>query len=326
MTRLPLLALRMLRYRVAAMLWLFMLLGAAAQNGLATLGWRHLLAGAALAASYVAATSLNDVADRELDLVNHPRDAGRPLVTGEASPRQLVLLAALACPLALGLATPLGPSALAATALGLAIAIAYSVRPLALSYRTVGAPLVLAVGYVLVPFALGAAAAGEALGVEDTALCTALVLLFVARIVLKDFRDREGDARYGRPTVLLRHGKGATCTVSASCLLLGTVALLSALHVPTFVTLLLLPYAGAAAFLVRRLHAAAPGRDEQVAIGAGARAGNGLLLVALGALVLAGHGADTGTQVAFALALGSLFALALLALASDADVVVGYKG
>ena len=85
MRKLPRLYLVMLRYRVAAMVALFMLLGAA-QEGRLEPGLRHLLAALALASSYVSATALNDLADEEIDRVNHPRDAGRPLVEGAIQP------------------------------------------------------------------------------------------------------------------------------------------------------------------------------------------------------------------------------------------------
>ena len=67
MTRLVVLGLRMLRYRVALMIWLFFLLGAASRDGLEALSWRHAVAAVALGLSYVAATSENDVADRAPD-------------------------------------------------------------------------------------------------------------------------------------------------------------------------------------------------------------------------------------------------------------------
>ena len=76
-TRLPVLALRMLRYRVATMLWVLLLLGAAAGDGLVHLGWSHALAAVSLAAAYVAATTVNDVADRDIDRINH---TGTPAV------------------------------------------------------------------------------------------------------------------------------------------------------------------------------------------------------------------------------------------------------
>ena len=48
----------------------------------------------------------NDIADREIDAVNHAGHAGRPLVTGEATPGQLQLLAVAAGALALALGAP----------------------------------------------------------------------------------------------------------------------------------------------------------------------------------------------------------------------------
>ena len=50
----------MLRYRVALMVWLFLLLGAASRQELEQLSWRHGLAALALGLSYIAATTEND--------------------------------------------------------------------------------------------------------------------------------------------------------------------------------------------------------------------------------------------------------------------------
>src|SRR4029078_9286821 len=88
-TTLPRLYVVMLRYRVAAMIALFLLLGAAREGPL-DIGLPYLFAVLALASSYVAATALNDLADEQIDKVNHPRDAGRPLVEGTASRRELL--------------------------------------------------------------------------------------------------------------------------------------------------------------------------------------------------------------------------------------------
>jgi 4-hydroxybenzoate polyprenyltransferase len=57
----------------------------------------------------------------------------------------------------------------------------------------------------------------------------ALYLLFAGRIVLKDFRDRVGDAAYGKPTFLLLYGKRATCLVSAGAICAGDALLVAAL-------------------------------------------------------------------------------------------------
>jgi 4-hydroxybenzoate polyprenyltransferase len=324
--RLAALFARMLRYRVAAMIWLFLLLGAAYPAGLDAFSWRVGLATLALAAGYVAATSVNDLADEAIDRVNHPRDSGRPLVSGDASRGDLWRLHVAAWAVALAAAVPLGLEALGLVALSLAIGVAYSVRPLALSYRTWLAPLVLSLAYVAIPYALGAVASGRRWENGDAMLVAALLCLFLARIVLKDFRDRRGDARYGRPTLLLRFGKPATCAVSLGCLVAGTVLLAASLGEPAL-TLFAGAFAAGIAWMLRRLLAAAEGRDEQVAIGLGARLGNGLLTGVLAWLVLGGAGAAEEQQL-FALALvAAAFGGSVLALTSrPQDVVLGYKG
>lgn len=326
MIRLAGLFVRMLRYRVAAMIWLFLLLGAAHPGGLDAFSPQLALATLALAAGYVAATSLNDVADEELDRVNHPRDGGRPLVSGNADRRDLRRLAALAWTVALAAAAPLGVRALALVLVSLAIGVVYSVQPIALSYRTWSAPLALSLAYVAIPYALGAAATGRSWVGADAILLAALLCLFLARIVLKDFRDRVGDALYGRPTMLLRFGKPVTCAVSLAFLVAGSILLPLALadaSVAAFAAV----FAAAIAWMLLRLHRAAPGHDEQVAIGLGARMGNGLLVGALLWLVLAGEGAPPAERALGLLVVATAFGAGFLALACrPQEVVLGYKG
>ena len=324
--RLAALAVRLLRYRVAAMIWLFLLLGAAHPGGLDAVSLPLALATLALAASYVAATSVNDVADEAIDRVNHPRDSGRPLVSGDADRSDLLRLHTFAWVVALAAAAPLGGRALALVALSLVIGVVYSLRPVALSYRTWGAPLVLSLAYVAVPYALGAEATDRSWSGSDATLVAALLCLFLARIVLKDFRDRAGDELHGRPTLLLRFGKRVTCAVSLICLLAGAALLPAALDAPV-----LLPYvavfAAAIAWMLHRLLLAPAGREEQVAIGLGARMGNGLLVGTLLWLVLDGEGAPLEHRVLALVAVGGAFAAAFVTLARrPQEVVLGYKG
>jgi 4-hydroxybenzoate polyprenyltransferase len=320
----PRLYVTMLRFRVAAMVWLFMLLGAAFHDGLGGSAWEYVLAAVVLGSCYVAATALNDVADEALDRINHPGSSGRPLVSGEASPRQLRLLALAAGVVATAAAVPLGGGALVLVAVSLSIAHAYSLPPLRFSYRTYLAPLVLGVGYVLVPYLLGVTVAGSAAGARDLPFAAGLCALFVARIVLKDFRDREGDALYGRPTLLLRFGKNTTCAVSGVALVLGVAVLASAL--PPF-TPVLAGLAAAIGWMLVTLRKAHEERDEQVAIGIGARMGNGLLTCILAWLVLESAGASVGERFFFVLVLAAVFTASFASLVRRPDVVaIGYKG
>ena len=251
------------------MVWTFMLLGAAFPDGLRAASGDLLLAAAALAASYVAATSANDLADEHVDRVNHPGDRARPLVTGEASRRDLRRLHLAA-----------GAVALAAAA--------------ALGWR---------------------------------AVAVALVFLFLARIVLKDYRDRAGDAAYGKPTLLLRFGSTATCAVSFAALVLGAVLLPIALRPTLLVGTALLSLLVGASVLLWRLRGATDDRAEQVAIGLGARLGNGVLLVALAWLLMGGAGATEEARTAFVSLLALLIGVSVVSLAAHPDrVVIGYKG
>jgi 4-hydroxybenzoate polyprenyltransferase len=320
----PRLYVTMLRFRVAAMVWLFMLLGAAFHDGLGGPPWRYGLAALVLGSCYVAATALNDIADAPLDRVNHPGGSGRPLVSGDASPGQLYRLALAAGVVASVAAVPLGTVGVVLVAVSLAIAHGYSLPPLRFSYRTYLAPLVLGIGYVVVPYLLGVSVAGSSPRSGDLAFAAGLYALFLARIVLKDFRDREGDALYGRPTLLLRFGKEVTCSVSGLALVAGVVALTASLPAlaPVLVGL-----AAAIGWMLLTLRRASEGRDEQVAIGIGARMGNGLLTCVLAWFVLESAGAPTSEQLFVTLVLAGLFAASFASLVRRPDVVViGYKG
>lgn len=324
MRKLPFLYVVMLRYRVAAMIALFLLLGAA-REGRLVLGWRYAVAALALASSYVAATALNDLADEEIDKVNHPRDAGRPLVEGTATRRELLVLHVVASVLAFAAAAVLGPRGLGLVVVSLVVSQVYSAWPVRLSYRVAGAPLALGIAYVVVPYALGIVAAGGTLRHVPSRLVAALFLLFSARIVLKDFRDREGDALYGKPTILLRFGEEATCALSLGALAAADVVL--ALVLEPLLVLILQPLVLAIAWMLHTLRNAGDSHAEQVAIGLGARMGNGLLLCALAWLVVRGAGASQPEAALLAGGLAAIFCLGFLALASRPEAVtIGYKG
>jgi homogentisate phytyltransferase/homogentisate geranylgeranyltransferase len=327
MTKLVLLYGRMVRYRVAAMIWMFMLLGAAHQGILNGPSVRLLWATLALASSYVAATTVNDVADEEIDRVNHPIDRGRPLVTGEASRRDLLRLHLVAVGLALASGAMVGRSGFLLVVASLAIGEVYSLPPVRLSYRTYLAPVALSVAYVLIPYGLGVTVAGGRLERADGWFAGSLLMLFLARISLKDFRDREGDARFGRPTLLLRFGKTTTCLASLGALAAGNVMLLSSLQLPLAIGVIVELFVGTVASRLFVLWRAVDEREEQVAIGIGARMGNGLLITVLAWLALRAHGAPLQDQILVSAAVASLFALGFWALVSrPEEALIGYKG
>ncbi len=302
--------LSMVRWSVEMTLWLFLLIGAASQGPLRP-SIALLLAALSLSASYVVATTVNDIADRDVDRINHPRDPGRPLVTGSASERDLWRTNAIAAPITLATAAVAGGPVLAVSAASLVIGYAYSLRPIRLSYRTWLAPTVLSVAYAIVPYTLGLVAARGRIDRIDVLLCGALYALFLARINLKDFRDRAGDAAYGKPTLLLARGKGVTCAVTGVALLAGCATLVAALGGDPGVLAIVSLFATVILWMLWRLWRTSDQREEQIAIGLGAKMGNGLLACTLASLVLQAEGAPEGMRVlvlAFlALVYGSVF-------------------
>lgn len=186
-----------------------------------------------VAAFVVYAVSLNDLADLEVDRVNLPDDDRRPLVTGTAAARDVRLMAAGAAVVTASAAATQGPSSLLLALAGLAVASAYSLPPLRLSRRGVVAPLVLPALFVGLPFVLGVLA-GRGLRTGDLAVLAALYVGFVGRILLKDFRDVVGDRLFGKRTFLVRHGRVATCVLSAVCWSGGSALLVVATPNPTW--------------------------------------------------------------------------------------------
>ena len=317
----------LLRYRVAMMIILFMLLGAAWHRGLTAIDAPVLLMILALASSYVSATSVNDIADREIDEINHPDDKGRPLVSGVARTADLWVLFVVSSVLAVALGLAAGPGAAGIMLLSVAIGALYSLPPARLSYRTFLAPLTLAVAYVGIPYWAGVVVVGESLRTTDLPLITALYLLFVGRIILKDFRDREGDAAFGKPTFLLKYGKKATCLASLCALCAGDALLVASLADRWWLAALLQLYIVSVVVLLYRLYRVRSRKDEQLSIGVGAKMGNGLLVTLLGTLILANQGADWHTQLIFGLALTAIYMLNFIDFLRHPErATLGYKG
>jgi 4-hydroxybenzoate polyprenyltransferase len=275
----------------------------------------------------VSATSVNDIADREIDEINHPGDKGRPLVTGAARTADLWVLFVVSSVLAVALGFAAGPDAAGIMLLSVVIGALYSLPPARLSYRTFLAPLTLAVAYVGIPYWAGVVVVGESLRTTDLPLLTALYLLFAGRIILKDFRDREGDAAFGKPTFLLKYGKRATCLASLCALCAGDVLLLASLADRWWLAALLQLYILSIAIMLYRLHRTNSRNDEQLSIGVGAKMGNGLLVTLLGALILSNQSADWITQFIFGLALTAIYMLNFVDFLRHPErAVIGYKG
>lgn len=229
----------------------------------------------------VFAVAVNDLSDEAIDRVNLAGDPSRPLVTGSAYRRDLVVVAGAAAVLAIAGAAPLGGWAVLVVAGGLAFALAYSLEPLRLTTRGLLAPLALPLGFVAVPFALGALAARGRLDVADLGLLGGLYVAFVGRLVLKDLRDVRGDELFGKRTFLVRHGRRTALVVAGSCWVAGTAVLAAAAGpTPAEVSVLGVLAAATVGGLVALDRSTSARRDEWL-VSASAILGRGTLVVLL---------------------------------------------
>jgi 4-hydroxybenzoate polyprenyltransferase len=138
-------------------------------------------------------------------------------------------------------------------------------------FSTFGAAITLAAAYVGIPYWAGVVAVGESLGTPDLSFMTALYLLFAGRILLKDFRDREGDAAFGKLTFLLKYGKRTTCLASLCAVCVGDVLLVVSLADIWWLAALLQLYVASIAIMLYRLYRVSGSKDEQLSIGLGPR-------------------------------------------------------
>ena len=219
--------------------------------------------------------AVNDLADEAIDRVNLPGAKARPLVTGAGRRTELRTMAVAAAVLAPVAAIPLGWQSVLITVAALAVSAAYSLR---LSARGVVGSLVLPACYVATPYLLGLYGAGVTPDGPDLVLLAGLYVGFLGRILLKDFRDVRGDALFGKRTFLVRHGRRATCALSAFCWVAGGA--LVALETKDMAVVTALGAAGALVLLRALATDGGHRRDERL-ISALAIVGRGLLVVLL---------------------------------------------
>ena len=201
------------RLRIVATCYALVFLGSAVVG---EINLKTILGLGLVVAFIVHANSINDWSDREIDRVNLQAASDRPLVTGDISHRQFWLLHGLSAVVALVMALYFGARVWWLTLAVLVIDYAYSLRPLRLTNRPLLSPLLLAVTYTSYSLAIGAAAAAPD-GRYPWSLAGAVSLGFIARLLLKDFRDVAGDRRYGKNTCLIRFGAPVTVLASGLC-------------------------------------------------------------------------------------------------------------
>ncbi|HZC39276.1 MAG TPA: UbiA family prenyltransferase [Streptosporangiaceae bacterium] len=238
----------------------------------------------------------NDLADEAIDRVNLP--GRRPLTNGTGTRREMAIAGGTGAVMALAASVTLHWPAIVVSVAGLAVSAGYSLRPVRLADRGLVASLVLPACYVAVPYLTGVFAAGASVTPRELLLLAGLYLGFTGRILLKDFRDVRGDALFGKRTLLVRHGRGWTCVISAGCWAAGTGVMLAAAPGPATG---LAVAEGACLLLVLALLAdlsrSRSARRDEFRISALAIAGRGMILLLLAHLSMTGAGwlAPTGS-------------------------------
>lgn len=220
---------QMVRVRTTILMFLFALMGYFYAND-STSPMKLVLILIVLALWYANGTSLNDLADEEIDKVNLKLLQGeRPLVKGNAARSELRTLALVSAALAFCLSILISPLAAVYTTFGLLYGYLYSTPPFKISYRGVFATLSLSALYVFYPFFLGLEASNALhLDMARTTLLTlALYACFIARILLKDVRDVAGDKKFGKRTFIVRYGQATTAITSATFWVAGMCGLLA---------------------------------------------------------------------------------------------------
>ncbi|HTE22089.1 MAG TPA: UbiA family prenyltransferase [Candidatus Limnocylindria bacterium] len=170
---------------------------------------------------YINGTAINDLADYEIDQINLKHDKDRPLVTGNASKKTVWRVAVLAA-----LTGVMAGYAITWTAGAVMLATVflnwiYSMPPVRISYRGGLAQALLPLGYVAFPYSLGLIAFSGSIDAASLGILAALYLLFCSRVMLKDFRDVDGDKKHGKLTFLLRHSVDTVAKAALTVYALG---------------------------------------------------------------------------------------------------------
>ena len=183
---------------------------------------------AVIALWYINGSALNDMADIEIDKINLKGNKERPLVVRSASLNTVKYVAGGSAVLALVISALMSFYHLIICAALLVLNQFYSNKPARVSRRGGLAPLLLPIGYVLLPFSLGYLSITDKISSAGLLVLAGLYLHFLGRIILKDYRDIKGDKTFGKKTFLINHGNRAVCTASGLSLLLSTVLIIYA--------------------------------------------------------------------------------------------------
>jgi 4-hydroxybenzoate polyprenyltransferase len=182
-----------------------------------------LLSAIVIAAWYIGGSGLNDFADYEIDMINLKDDPNRPLVSEVINRKELFWISIVCIVIAILLTLLLSRQHQITLILLAVLSIGYSLPPVQISRRGALAPLLLPLGYIILPFFFGYYSVANSIEPPFVYVTFAFYLHFIGRIILKDYRDVKGDKKHNKMTFLLRYGSKAVCIVSGLSVFTGSV-------------------------------------------------------------------------------------------------------
>ena len=140
------------------------------------------------------------------------------------------------------------------------------------------------------PYLVGIFSGRSLLNRGDVVLLAGLYIGFIGRILLKDFRDVQGDALFGKRTFLVRYGRRATCRFSAVCWIAGSTTVLAAGSLSAAFVSLHLVELSLALVLLRALSVDRGVRRDEALISAIALVGRGMVVTLIAHLAMTNAG------------------------------------
>lgn len=236
------------------MMSMFAAIGDAATKQTSAYDYRLMLIPILLGCLFIGATTVNDIADEEIDKVNLASDQRRPLAVSSAQKKHLRTLNIISFLVAIFIAAAIKPMLVILVLFATGLSYIYSMPPIKISHRGFLAPLLLPINYVMLPFMIGASLHAGGWDKQVGILLLGLYVSFIGRIILKDFRDVKGDAMFGKRTFLVRYGAKKTCEVAGIAWVVGDL-IVSSVFISTepLLVILLQPFVVSILFTLYKL-------------------------------------------------------------------------
>lgn len=280
----------MLRLRVSMILVIFFFIGAFFSTNVHDLSFKIIIGAFALIVSYGSATCFNDLADVEADKINLKGTKDRLLANNKVNKRTLIIMGMISGASSIILSIFLGKIPFVLMIIIFLININYSLPPIRISFRTALVPFFLSLGYSVLPFLIGYFAFTNSINGHGLILVAGLYFLFIARISLKDFRDRKGDKAVGKQTILLKFGKNTVLLLSSTSLVIGVILTLFGSGANFSVGICMIVLMLMSSFFLLNLFRSTKLEDELLSIGLAARFGNAAIILLLGFFIILNSG------------------------------------